>query len=92
MPPNVLKLEEPAGQCFDLVSRVLKKLTPRLALTNRSHRVVAIWSYLHGMLLLSATGMLTRRLAPEHEDQVAIEVCKRIAGSERRLRLDTEYM
>lgn len=81
MPPNVLKLEEPASQCVDLVSGVLKKLTPRLSLTNRSQRVVAIWSYLHGMLLLSAPGLLARRLAPEHEDQVAIEVCKRIAGS-----------
>ena len=81
MPPNVLKLEEPAGQSFDLVSGVLKKLTPGLSLTHRSQRVVAIWSYLHGMLLLSAPGLLARRLAPEHEDQVAIEVCKRIAAS-----------
>jgi len=81
LPHNILRLEEPAGQCFETVSGVLKKLNPRLTVTDRSERTVSIWSFLHGMVSLSAPGLLARRLRPEHEDRVAVEVCKRIAAS-----------
>jgi AcrR family transcriptional regulator len=75
---NVMQLEEPAAQCFDLVRGVIAKANKSLSSDQVSERTVSVWSFLHGMLLLSLSGPLARRLAPEHEDRVAIETVMRI--------------
>jgi AcrR family transcriptional regulator len=77
-PGNIQELEGPAAKCFDLVCETIHEANPRLKKNGVSERAVAVWSFLHGVLQLSAAGPLGRRLPPEHEDRFAVEVCRRI--------------
>ncbi len=79
-PHNAPNLEGPAAQCFDLVCSVIAKANPALTRTKASERAVSVWSFLHGMLVLSSSGPLSSRLAPQHEDRLAVKITKRIIG------------
>jgi hypothetical protein len=79
-PHNVPILEGPAAKCFDVVCSIITEINPEWTKQEISERALANWSFLHGMLQLSASGPLARRLPPEQENQFALRVCRIILG------------
>jgi AcrR family transcriptional regulator len=67
--------------CFDFICAGIARAKPTLTSNEVSERAVSVWSFLHGMLVLSSAGPLSRLLAPAHEDRLAAEVCNRIIGT-----------
>jgi AcrR family transcriptional regulator len=77
---NIPILEGPAAKCFDVVCSIIAEISPESTVQEVHERALANWSFLHGMLQLSASGPLARRLPPEQENQFALRVCKIILG------------
>ncbi len=77
-PENIPLLEGPAAICFDLVRSVIAQANPALSISQTFERAIAAWTFLHGMLILSASGPLARRLPPELEEEFAIRTCNSI--------------
>jgi AcrR family transcriptional regulator len=72
------ELKDPAGQCFELVCRAVMQSNKKLSLEQATERTIGVWSFLHGMLVLSASGPLSKRLPRDNEDRLAVETVRRI--------------
>jgi AcrR family transcriptional regulator len=73
-------LIDPAGQCFELVCGVVIQSNKKLSLEQATERTIGVWSFLHGMLVLSASGPLSKRLPRDNEDRLAVETVRRIVA------------
>lgn len=77
-PENIATLEGPANGCFHLVCEIIRQAKRNLSSAEVLHRAVAVWSLLHGMMVLSKAGPLGRKLPPQQEDPVAVEAVTRL--------------
>ncbi|QMV19946.1 TetR family transcriptional regulator [Granulicella sp. 5B5] len=67
---------------FNLVCNVIAEANPEFSAPQVSERAVSLWSLLHGMIVLSSSGILKRRLSHQHEDRVAVEAVLRLLNTD----------
>ncbi|WP_263408954.1 TetR/AcrR family transcriptional regulator [Terriglobus tenax] len=74
------ELRAAANRSFDLICTLISQHNAQLTQEQVSERTVTIWSFLHGMITLSAAGPLSRRLPYGKQDHFAISSVKRCLG------------
>jgi len=76
------ELKSAANLSFELVRDLIAEHRPDLTREQASERTVSIWSFLHGMIVLSAAGPLSRRLPRKEQNRFAVESIERWLGSD----------
>jgi AcrR family transcriptional regulator len=77
------ELRSAANLSFELIRDLIAGHNPGMPLEQASERTVSIWSFLHGLVVLSAAGPLSRRLPRKEQDRFAVDSIERWLGNGR---------
>lgn len=81
-PENIDRLDEVCKSCFDLLQEALRE-TPIVSDVEVHERAIAIWSTLHGLVVLGDdSGPLSRQVPSELEPQIASRIVMALASAE----------
>ncbi len=80
-PENLARVEPEAEACFTLLCRAIADANADMPAGEDVRRAVAVWSLVHGMVVLGADGgPLGRKVAPEAEADLAAGAAGRLVG------------